>query len=116
MDIDDPILPSSCAQSAESSKDVVNDKDNSDMQVESTSNDKNKEIDKSGNECSIKQEKNNALPENMEISSDSVEKGKASKCTYEYTKIPCFSIRIFNGSFPALNENEIVSIFHITNH
>ena len=111
MDIADPILPSSCAQSAELSKDLTNDKEQSDMHVDSTAVNKEHINDKSDNECSIEQEKNNVLPENMEISSDSVEKGKASKCTYEYTKFPASIKKIFNGSFPALNENAIVFIY-----
>ena len=116
MEIADPILPSSCAQSAELSKDLSNDKENSDMHVDSTAVNKEHINDKSDNECSIEQEKNNVLSENMEISSDSVEKGKASKCTYEYTKFPASIKKIFNGSFPALNANAIIFIiyFYVT--
>ena len=101
MNIDDPILPTSCAQPTELSKDLVNDKENSDIQVQNTSHNIESMKDNSDNECSIKQEKNSVLPENMDISSDSVEKGKTSKCTCKYTITPCFSIRLFNGTFPA---------------
>ena len=101
MNIDDPILPTSCAQPTELPKDLVNDKENSDIQVQNTSHNIESMKDKSDNEYSIEQEKSNVLPENMDISPDSLEKGKASKCTYKYTKTPCFSIRIFHGTFPA---------------
>merc|ERR1712223_1539447 len=74
MNIDDPILPTSCAQPTELPKDLVNDKENSDIQVQNNSHNIESMKDNSDNKCSIEQEKNSALPENMEISPDSVEK------------------------------------------
>ena len=115
MNIDDPILPTSCAQSTELSKDHVNDKELSDIQVENSSN-KESIINKSDNECSIEQEKDSVLPESMDISSDSVAQGKTAKCTYKIQKTPCFSIRMFNGPYPALKWNTIVYYLYFSFH
>ena len=117
MNIDDPILSTSCAQSAELSKEHVDDKELSDIQVENSSN-KERNINISDNECSIEQERDSVLPESMDISSDSVAQGKTAKCTYKIQKTPCFSTRMFNGPFPALKWNTIVyiHIFHFTLH
>ena len=88
MNIDDPILPTSCAQPTELPKDLVNDKENSDIHVQNTTHNIASMKNNSDNEFSIEQEKSNVSPENMDISPDIVEKGKPSKCTYRYTKLP----------------------------
>ena len=61
MDIADPNLPSSCAQSAELSKDLTNDKEQSDMHVDSTAVNKENINNKGDNECSIEQAKTNVF-------------------------------------------------------